>query len=88
VGASPGSWSLPPETTLPAEEGWQGLRETLVIRGATGDAVISGQRKLVIEVVLRLRGTAEVKVRALIDTGSEVNLVRQGLLPPTLPQKE
>ena len=60
-----------------------GVRETLVVRGAPLEGTISAQRKLVVEVGLKLHHLS-VRVKALIDTGSEANLLRKGLLPPPI----
>ena len=39
-----------------------------------------GQRKLLIQARIRARDGAEFPVRVLVDTGSEVNLIKRGIM--------
>ena len=57
-------------------------RETRVVSNHPWvDGSPGAQTKLLMQVTLRMRDGSELDIRALVDTGSEVNLVRRGLVP-------
>ena len=81
MGVSPDYESLPNFSDSPVRGDRDITRETRVVHG--GLTIVSpptDQRKLIVDLHLRLKDGSTKILRALIDTGAEISLIRKGLL--------